>query len=131
MSQVPVELRYAKTHEWARLLPDGSVEVGITEHAQAALGDLVFVEVPETGRVLAAGEGCAVVESVKAASDVYSPIAGTVIAVNLALAAAPELVNQDCYDRGWMLRLQPASPAALAGLLDAEAYGGQLAATGG
>ena len=131
MSEVPVELRYAKTHEWARLLADGSVEVGISEHAQAALGDLVFVEVPETGRVLAAGEGCAVVESVKAASDVYSPIAGTVIAVNLELAAAPELVNQDCYGRGWMLRLQPASTASLAGLLDAEAYGGQLAATGG
>ncbi len=131
MSQVPVELRYAKTHEWARLLPDGSVEVGISEHAQAALGDLVFVEVPETGRVLAAGEGCAVVESVKAASDVYSPIAGSVIAVNLELAAAPELVNQDCYGRGWMLRLQPASTASLAGLLDAEAYGGQFAATGG
>ena len=131
MSQVPVELRYAKTHEWARLLADGSVEVGISEHAQAALGDLVFVEVPETGRVLAAGEGCAVVESVKAASDVYSPIAGTVLAVNLELAAAPELVNQDCYGRGWMLRLQPASTASLAGLLDAEAYGGQLAATGG
>lgn len=131
MSQVPVELRYAKTHEWARLLADGSVEVGISEHAQAALGDLVFVEVPETGRVLAAGEGCAVVESVKAASDVYSPIAGTVIAVNLELAAAPELVNQDCYGRGWMLRLQPAATASLAGLLDAEAYGGQLAATGG
>ena len=131
MSQVPVELRYAKTHEWARLLSDGSVEVGISEHAQAALGDLVFVEVPETGRVLAAGEGCAVVESVKAASDVYSPIAGSVIAVTLELAAAPELVNQDCYGRGWMLRLQPASTASLAGLLDAEAYGGQLAATGG
>ncbi len=131
MSQVPVELRYAKTHEWARLLSDGSVEVGISEHAQAALGDLVFVEVPETGRVLAAGEGCAVVESVKAASDVYSPIAGTVIAVNLELAAAPELVNQTCYGRGWMLRLQPASTASLAGLLDAEAYGGQLAATAG
>ena len=131
MSQVPVELRYAKTHERARLLADGSVEDGISEHAQAALGDLVFVEVPETGRVLAAGEGCAVVESVKAASDVYSPIAGTVIAVNLELAAAPELVNQDCYGRGWMLRLQPASTASLAGLLDAEAYGGQLAATGG
>ena len=131
MSQVPVELRYAKTHEWARLLADGSVEVGISEHAQAALGDLVFVEVPETGRVLAAGEGCEVVESVKAASDVYSPIAGTVIAVNLELAAAPELVNQDCYGRGWMLRLRPASTASLAGLLDAEAYGGQLAATGG
>ena len=107
------------------------MEVGISEHAQAALGDLVFVEVPETGRVLAAGEGCAVVESVKAASDVYSPIAGTVIAVNLELAAAPELVNQDCYGRGLMLRLQPASTASLAGLLDAEAYGGQLAATGG
>lgn len=131
MSQIPAELKYAKSHEWARLLPDGTVEIGITDHAQAALGDLVFVDVPEVGRTLAAGEGCAVVESVKAASDVYAPIAGTVVASNTALGSAPELVNQDCYGRGWMLRLQPGSPAALDALLDAGAYGAQLAASGG
>ena len=89
MSQIPVDLKYAKSHEWARLLPDGTVEIGITDHAQAALGDLVFVDVPEVGRTLAAGEGCAVVESVKAASDVYAPIAGTVVAANTALGTAP------------------------------------------
>ena len=131
MSQIPAELKYAKSHEWARLLPDGTVEIGITDHAQAALGDLVFVDVPEVGRTLAAGEGCAVVESVKAASDVYAPIAGTVVASNIALGSAPELVNQDCYGQGWMLRLQPGSPAALDALLDAGAYGAQLAASGG
>ena len=131
MSQIPVDLKYAKSHEWARLLPDGTVEIGITDHAQAALGDLVFVDVPEVGRTLAAGEGCAVVESVKAASDVYAPIAGTVVASNTTLGSAPELVNQDCYGRGWMLRLQPGSPAALDALLDAGAYGAQLAASGG
>ena len=127
MSQVPVELRYAKTHEWARLLPDGSVEVGISEHAQAALGDLVFVEVPETGRVLAAGEGCAVVESVKAASDIYAPIAGTVIAVNEALVGAPELVNQAPYGDGWFFRIAPAAGASLDALLDAAGYAGVCA----
>ena len=131
MSQVPAELRYAKTHEWARLLPDGTVEIGITDHAQQALGDLVFVEVPEAGRTVAAGEACAVVESVKAASDVYSPIAGTVVAGNAELGAAPELINQDCYGRGWMLRVRPESPAALDVLLGADAYGAQLAAAGG
>ena len=131
MSQIPADLKYARSHEWARLLPDGTVEIGITDHAQAALGDLVFVDVPEAGRVLAAGEGCAVVESVKAASDVYAPIAGTVVAANTALGSAPELVNQDCYGQGWMLRLRPASPDALASLLDAGAYGAQLAAAGG
>lgn len=131
MSQIPADLKYAKSHEWARLLPDGTVEIGITDHAQAALGDLVFIEVPEVGRTLAAGEGCAVVESVKAASDVYAPIAGTVVAANAALGTAPELVNQDCYGQGWMLRLRPASPAALDALLDAGSYGAQLAASGG
>lgn len=131
MSQIPVDLKYAKSHEWARLLPDGTVEIGITDHAQAALGDLVFVDVPEVGRTLAAGEGCAVVESVKAASDVYAPIAGTVVASNTALGSAPELVNQDCYGQGWMLRLRPESPAALDALLDAGSYGAQLAASGG
>jgi len=131
MSQIPADLKYAKSHEWTRLLPDGTVEIGITDHAQAALGDLVFVDVPEMGRTLAAGEGCAVVESVKAASDVYAPIAGTVVASNTALGSAPELVNQDCYGQGWMLRLRPESPAALDALLDAGSYGAQLAASGG
>lgn len=130
MSQIPADLKYAKSHEWTRLLPDGTVEIGITDHAQAALGDLVFVDVPEVGRTLAAGEGCAVVESVKAASDVYAPIAGTVVASNTALGSAPELVNQDCYGQGWMLRLRPESPAALDALLDAGSYGAQLAASG-
>ena len=131
MSQIPADLKYAKSHEWTRLLPDGTVEIGITDHAQAALGDLVVVDVPEVGRTLAAGEGCAVVESVKAASDVYAPIAGTVVAANTALGTAPELVNRDCYGQGWMLRVQPASPTALEGMLDADAYGAQLAASGG
>lgn len=131
MSQIPADLKYAKSHEWTRLLPDGTVEIGITDHAQAALGDLVFVDVPEVGRTLAAGEGCAVVESVKAASDVYAPIAGTVVASNTALGSTPELVNQDCYGQGWMLRLRPESPTALDALLDAGSYGAQLAASGG
>jgi glycine cleavage system H protein len=131
MSQIPADLKYAKSHEWVRPLPDGTVEIGITDHAQAALGDLVFVDVPEVGRKLEAGEGCAVVESVKAASDVYAPLAGTVVAANAALGAAPELVNQDCYGQGWMLRLRPESPDALATLLDAGSYGAQLAASGG
>ena len=98
MSQVLPDLRYAKSHEWVRTLPDGTLEVGITDHAQGALGDLVFVELPEVGRVLEAGAACAVVESVKAASDVYSPIGGTVLAVNEALAATPELINH-CMER--------------------------------
>lgn len=122
MSAIPPELHYARSHEWVRPLADGNVEVGISDHAQQALGDLVFVELPEVGRTLAAGEACAVVESVKAASDVYSPLAGTVVAVNAQLAAAPELVNQQPYGQGWLLRLRPASPLAEAGLLDARAY---------
>lgn len=130
MSQVPAELRYAKSHEWVRSLPDGSVEIGITDHAQHALGDLVFVELPEVGRALEAGGACAVVESVKAASDVYSPISGTVLAVNDALGATPELINQDCYGQGWMMRVQPAAGAG-AELLSADAYAAELAATGG
>lgn len=131
MSHIPADRRYAKSHEWVRLLPDGRVEIGITDHAQQALGDLVFVEVPEPGRVLGVGEPCALVESVKAASDVYSPIAGTVLENNADLGGAPELINQDCYDKGWMTRLQPASPAALDALLGPEAYAAQLAAEGG
>ncbi|MCC7462154.1 MAG: glycine cleavage system protein GcvH [Gammaproteobacteria bacterium] len=122
MSEIPQDRRYARTHEWARQLADGNVEVGISDHAQQALGDLVFVELPEVGRVLSAGEGCAVVESVKAASDVYSPVAGTVVEVNAQLAGAPELVNQQPYAQGWLLRLRPAGAFADADLLDARAY---------
>jgi glycine cleavage system H protein len=122
MSNVPADLHYARTHEWLRTLPDGTVEVGISDHAQHALGDLVFVEVPETGRELQAGDACAVVESVKAASDVYSPVAGTVVAVNAQLSGAPELVNQDPYGAGWILRVKPSGPAISADLLAAADY---------
>jgi glycine cleavage system H protein len=131
MSQVPADRKYAKSHEWARLLPDGRIEIGITDHAQAALGDLVFVEVPEVGRVLEAGAACAVVESVKAASDVYAPIAGTVVESNAALASSPESINEDCYGKGWMIRITPADAAALEGLLGAEDYAAVLAVEGG
>lgn len=120
MSNIPADLHYAKSHEWLRIEADGTVTVGITDHAQSALGDLVFVDVPKVGRVLKAGESCAVVESVKAASDVYAPIAGEVIAVNDALANAPETLNSDPYQGGWMWKMKPA--AAVAGLLDAAGY---------
>lgn len=127
MSRIPDELRYTKSHEWVRTLPDGSVEIGITDHAQAALGDLVFVEVPQAGRILSAGDACAVVESVKAASDVYSPMGGEVLAGNEALATQPELINQDPYGQGWILRLRPTTGAAGAGLLDSGAYAAETA----
>jgi glycine cleavage system H protein len=122
MSNVPADRLYARSHEWLRQLPDGTVELGITDHAQQALGDLVFVEVPDVGRELAAGDACAVVESVKAASDVYSPIAGVVVAVNEQLSGAPELINQDPYGAGWIMRIQAAVPLAGAGLLSAAEY---------
>ncbi len=131
MSNVPADLRYTKSHEWVKRLPDGTVEIGITDHAQHALGDLVFVEVPEAGRSVGAGEACAVVESVKAASDVYSPIAGEVTEGNAELASAPEAINQDPYGRGWMLRLKPADAGAIDALLDAAAYEALLQAEGG
>jgi glycine cleavage system H protein len=127
MSNVPGDLRYTKSHEWVRTLPDGSVEIGISDHAQAALGDLVFVEVPETGRQVATGDAFAVVESVKAASDVYSPLTGEVLAGNDALASQPELVNQDPYVQGWIARLKPASTAEVEALLDAAQYSEHLA----
>jgi glycine cleavage system H protein len=130
MSNVPGDLRYTRSHEWVRTLPDGSVEVGITDHAQGALGDLVFVEVPETGRQVSGGDAFAVVESVKAASDVYSPIGGEVIAGNDALAAQPELVNQDPYGQGWLARLRPASAGDVEALLDASQYSEHLASEG-
>ena len=130
MSMTPVDLRYTKSHEWLRSLPDGSIEIGITDHAQQTLGDLVFVEVPEAGRVLAAGDACAVVESVKAASDVYSPIAGEVTAGNELLATQPELVNRDPYGQGWILRIKPAAGGAAAALLDADGYNADVASGG-
>jgi glycine cleavage system H protein len=122
MSKVPDDLRYAKSHEWAKKLPDGTVLVGITDHAQSALGDLVFVEVPKVGRTVTAGEACAVVESVKAASDVYAPVAGEIVDANPKLADAPETLNQDPYGEGWLFKLKPSNAAELDGLLDAAAY---------
>lgn len=122
MSNVPADLKYAKTHEWIKPLPDGNVLIGITDHAQNALGDLVFVEVPKVGRKLAADEACAVVESVKAASDVYAPIAGEVVESNPALANTPETLNQDPYGAGWMWKLKPANAADVDALLDAAGY---------
>jgi len=129
MSSYPADLRYTKSHEWLRTLPDGTIEIGITDHAQQALGDLVFVEVPEAGRRLAAGDACAVVESVKAASDVYSPIAGEVTSGNPKLATEPELINRDPYGEGWIMRLKPAAGAA-SETLDAKAYEAVAAAGG-
>lgn len=123
MSEIPSELKYARTHEWARLEEDGTVTVGITDHAQEALGDVVFVEHPEVGQQLAAEQEAGVVESVKAASDIYAPVSGTVVAVNEALEDAPENVNQDPYGNGWFFRLEPDDPADLDDLLDAEGYG--------
>jgi glycine cleavage system H protein len=118
---VPAELKYTKSHEWAKLEADGTVTVGITDHAQEALGDIVFLELPEIGRQLNAGQECAVVESVKAASDIYAPIAGEVVARNDAAVDAPESVNQDAY-AAWLFKLKPANAADLGGLLDAAAY---------
>ncbi|MBI3170975.1 MAG: glycine cleavage system protein GcvH [Hydrocarboniphaga effusa] len=127
MSKVPNDLRYAKSHEWAKKQPDGTVLIGITDHAQAALGDLVFVEVPKVGRQIKAGEACAVVESVKAASDVYAPVSGEVVEANPDLANAPETLNQDPYGKGWMFKLKPSSAAELDQLLDAAAYQKEIA----
>lgn len=128
MSTVPAELKYTKSHEWLKLNSDGSALVGITDHAQDQLGDMVYVEVPDPGRSLKANEACAVVESVKAASDVYAPVAGEVMEANAGLADAPEVVNQDPYGKGWLLKLKVTDPAALDGLLDAAAYQAYLAA---
>ena len=122
MSRIPPELKYTRSHEWLRSLPDGSVEIGISDHAQEELGDLVFIELPQVGRRLAAGEACAVVESVKAASDIYAPIAGTVLATNERLAQAPELVNRDPYGGGWLMRLKPTQAESNAALLSAQQY---------
>jgi glycine cleavage system H protein len=132
MSNVPEDLKYTDSHEWVRTLADGTLEIGITDHAQQALGDLVFVEVPEAGRTVKAGQACAVVESVKAASDVYAPLSGQVVAGNPDLAAAPETVNTDAYGGGWLMRLKPEAGAlSAAGLMSAADYRKLLAAEGG
>ena len=121
MSNIPAQLKYSKSHEWVRPEADGSVTVGITDHAQELLGDLVFVELPEVGKQVQAGQEIAVVESVKAASDIYAPLAGTVSAANHALTDAPEQVNDDAY-AAWLFKMTPANPADLDLLLDAAAY---------
>ena len=122
MSNTPDSLRYTKSHEWIKDNGDGTVTVGITDHAQELLGDLVFVELPEVGANLDAGAECAVVESVKAASDVYAPVAGTVVAVNEALADDPEKINSDPYGDGWIVRLTPADDADESGLMSPDDY---------
>lgn len=119
-SVIPIDLRYTESHEWARADDHGTILIGITDHAQHLLGDLVYVEIPEVGRAVAADEACAVVESVKAASDIYSPLEGVIVEVNEMLADNPELINEDPYGEGWIFRLK--TSASLAGLLDATAY---------
>lgn len=123
MSNVPSDLRYAKSHEWLKLEADGTATVGITDYAQNSLGDITYVQLPKVGAALKAGETFGVVESVKAASDLYAPVSGTVVAVNTALDGAPETVNTAPYAGGWILKLKLANPADAAGLLDAAAYG--------
>jgi glycine cleavage system H protein len=122
MSAIPSNLKFLDSHEWARLESDGTVTIGISDHAQNALGDLVFVEVPEVGKALTKGGAAAVVESVKAASDVYSPVSGEVIAANDALGSAPELVNTDPYGQGWLYKIKPANQGELEQLLTPSAY---------
>jgi glycine cleavage system H protein len=121
MSNIPAELRYAESHEWARLEADGTVTVGISDHAQEALGDVVFVELPELGKTVTAGEQVAVVESVKAASDIYAPVGGEVIEINQALADEPEAVNREPYS-AWFFKLKATNAAELEKLLDAAGY---------
>jgi glycine cleavage system H protein len=122
MSEIPSELRYTKSHEWVRRMEDGHFEVGITDHAQDQLGDMVFVELPEVGATVGAGDECAVVESVKAASDVYAPVNGEIAEANSALDNNPELVNESPYADGWLFRLRPDDDGDWNELLDADAY---------
>ena len=122
MSNVPEELRYTKSHEWIRLDEDGTITVGITDHAQEQMGDLVYVELPDIGRTVGGQEELVVVESVKAASDVYSPFAGEVAEVNVALTDAPELVNSDPYGEGWLFKLTPNNASDLDDMMDADEY---------
>ncbi len=122
MSKAPSDLKYTKSHEWIKRMPDGSLKVGITDHAQDLMGDMVFVDLPKVGVKLSTGKDCAVVESVKAASDVYAPVAGEVIEVNSTVASAPETVNKDPYGKGWLFRLKPDNGGEADKLLDAAAY---------
>ncbi len=122
MSDIPGELKYTKSHEWVRVNDDGSATIGITDHAQDLMGDMVYVELPEIGDSLETGKECAVVESVKAASDVYAPLAGEILEVNETISESPEVINQDPYVAGWMFRLQLSNNEALDALLDAKAY---------
>ena len=122
MSEIPSDLKYAATHEWARLEEDGTVTVGISDHAQAALGDVVYVELPEVGSRVAAGDEMAVVESVKAASDIYAPVTGEITAVNMVLEDAPETVNEAPFDTGWFVKIRPDDAASLESLLLPSAY---------
>ncbi len=122
MSNLPTDLKYTKTHEWARLEEDGSITIGITDHAQELLGDVVFLELPELDIQLSAGDEAGVVESVKAASDIYAPVTGTIIAANDALATTPEILNSDPYGEGWIFRIQPEDALELDELLTAEDY---------
>jgi glycine cleavage system H protein len=122
MSSTPDDLKYTKDHEWVRDNGDGTVTVGITDHAQESLGDLVFIELPEVGRQVESAEACAVVESVKAASDIYSPADGEVTEINDGLGDAPESINEDPYGEGWIYKLRLSDPAQVAGLLDAAGY---------
>lgn len=128
MSKTPANLKYTKSHEWVRRESDGTLTVGITDHAQDLMGDLVYVELPEKGRHLTAGTECAVVESVKAASDVYTPVSGAITEINGALSDTPETINKDPYGAGWMFKIQPSNPAEFDALLDAAAYDAQVAA---
>jgi len=127
MSEIPSELKYTKSHEWVRTEEDGSVTIGISDHAQELLGDLVFVELPEAGTEMSAEDAACVVESVKAASDVYMPISGEVIAVNESLADAPETINDSPYDDGWLMRVKPSNPDELDDLMDSESYEAEIA----
>lgn len=122
MSDIPSDLRYTKTHEWVRVMEDGHLEVGITDHAQELMGDMVYVELPEVGASVAGGDEIAVVESVKAASDVYAPVSGEVVEINTALADTPETVNQEPYNGGWMFRMRASDEGELDELMDAEDY---------
>lgn len=122
MSNVPNELKYKDSHEWVRKEADGTYTVGITEHAQELLGDMVFVDLPEVGRVVESGEDCAVAESVKAASDIYAPLSGEILAVNEELESSPELINSDPYTDGWLFKIKASDESELDSLLDADGY---------
>lgn len=126
MSDVPAELRYTRSHEWVREEDDGTVTVGITDHAQGLLGDLVFVELPEVGADMALDDACCVIESVKAASDVYMPISGEILEVNELLSEEPEIINSSPYDDGWIFKIQPSAEQELDNLMDADSYQSEI-----